>query len=57
MKTGLTGETGAIEEAGNLERLGQPEDLNLEDWEDGSPDHLSAGDQERQPAEGGKRCL
>lgn len=42
---------------GKLERLGQLEDLNLEDWVYGSPDHLSAGDLERQPAEGGKRVF
>lgn len=41
---------------GKLERLGQPEDLKLEDCEYGSLDHLEAGDRERQPAEGGREA-
>lgn len=57
MKPGRKGETrdrGGWR-PGKLERLGQPEDWNLEDWEYGSPDHLSAGDREREAAEGGRR--
>lgn len=42
---------------GKLERLGLLEDLYPENWEYGSPGHLSAGDLERQPAEGGRRVF
>lgn len=42
---------------GKLERPGQPERWDLEDRERGSPDHLSAGDPDRQPAEGARRVF